>query len=223
MSTWIVTALPEITMRTIFVASLTLLASSPGLAQDSLCNPCVDPPNPALQRDLLNIESSPVRAPDDVFDIGAAQAELRSLDFSDGRRALVDEALLSAARPLLPREMTDAELSAALRDGLWRQDLHAVAVSRPEGMGYRTYVFVRQGDGSYAATNASSTVANAAFGYFGWPATEYERYETEPVDWRITDNGHSLLYVRVRAWRQGQRYTVIGHYLVGPDGSFTNP
>ena len=210
-------------MRTLILTTLTVLVFSSVPAQESLCSPCVDPPNPALQQDLRNIGTSPVPSPDDVFAIGAPEAELRSLTMSDGRRALVDEALHSAARPLMPRDMTDAELTATLGGGLWRQDLNAVAVAWPEGMGYRTYVFVRQGDGSYAATNASRVVANAAFGYFGWPADEYERYETAPVDWRMTDNGHSLLYVRVRAWRQGQRYTVTGHYLVSPDGSVSAP
>ena len=209
-------------MRNIILVSLIALTCSAAQAQQPLCNPCVDPPSLLIQRGLRGLEN-PFVAPDDVFSIGAPEAELRSLELSDSRRPLVDEALRSAARPLMPREMTDAELSAALSDGLWRQDLNAVAVARPEGPGYRTYVFVRQGDGSYAATNASRTVANAAFGYFGWPAAEYERYETEPVDWRMTDNGNSLLYVQVRAWRQGQRYTVTGHYLVGADGSVSAP
>lgn len=209
-------------MRTLIVATLTLLASSPGLAQQSLCNPCVDPPSPSVQRDLRDMET---RSLDGVFDLGAATSQLRTLTLSNSRRALVlvEDPLLAAARLLLPSEMTDADVSAVLRDGLWRQDLNAVAVSHPEGTEYRTYVFVRQGDGSYAATNASSTVANAASAYFGRPVTEFERYETEPVDWRIADNGQSLLYVEVRAWRQGQRYAVTGYYLVGPDGSVTNP
>ena len=210
-------------MRNIILASLTILAVSPVAAQDSLCNPCVDPPNPALREDLRSIERSSEVPSIDAFDLGAATADLRSLNLSGVRRAAVDEALKSAARSLLPPEMTDAELAATLSGGLWRDDLNALAVAMPDGAEYRIYAFVRLADGSFAATNASRVVAYAAFGYFGWPAAEYERYETEPLGWRITDNGNSLLYVRVRAWRQGQRYSIVGHYLVAADGSVSAP
>jgi hypothetical protein len=59
--------------------------------------------------------------------------------------------------------------------------------------------------------------------FFGWPRHEYERFETEPISWQPSGNGGSLLRVRTSAWRNGQRYTVTGHYFVNAKGEVFNP
>lgn len=206
-------------MRTILV-SLIFLACSPSLAQPSLCNPCVDPPNPAQRQDLRSIETLRLEQIRGYpFDLGAAEAGLRSLVLTDSRLRVVDEALLTAARSSMPQEMTDAELSATLGGGRWRQDGEAVAVTLPRANGTLAFVFVRQPDGSFAATDATQVIARSAFGFFGWPAEEYERYEIEILDWPSP----SLLRAEVRAWRQGQRYTTGGQFLVFRDGSVSAP
>jgi hypothetical protein len=135
----------------------------------------------------------------------------------------VDEALVTAAATVMPRDLTSDDIRAALQKGLWQVEPLAVAISIPRQHEYATFVFRRLSDGTYSAADASRTVAFAAFGYFGWPRDEYERFETEPVSWQTTQNGGSLLRVRVRAWRQGQRYSVTGHYLVNAQGEVTNP
>jgi hypothetical protein len=138
-------------------------------------------------------------------------------------QSAIDEALVAAAATVMPNDLTEDDVRAALQKGLWQGEPIAVAVSIPRQHEYATFVFRRLSDGTYSAADASRTVAFAAFGYFGWPSDEYERFETEPVSWQATQNGGSLLRVRVRAWRHGQRYTVTGHYLVSAQGEVSQP
>lgn len=81
-----------------------------------------------------------------------------------------------------------------------------------------TFVFRRQPDGTYSAEDAS-WVARTAFGFWGFPREEIERFETEPIAWRLNQEQHLLVQIRTRGWRDGQRYTASGYYLVAPDGS----
>lgn len=141
---------------------------------------------------------------------------------ADGQ-PIIDEELMTSAATVMPGDLVEDDIREALRNGLWQEGVVAVAVSIPRQDEYATFVFRRFSDGTYSAVDASRTVAYAAFGYFGWPADEYDRFETEPVSWQATANGNSLLRVRVRAWRDDQRYTVIGHYLVNAKGEVLQP
>lgn len=135
----------------------------------------------------------------------------------------IDQALMEAAATVTPSDLTESDVRAALQRGLWQEEPIAVAVSIPRQDEYMTLVFRLLSDGTYSAVDASRTVAYAAFGFFGWPRHEYERFETEPIGWRVTQDGGSLLRVRVSAWREGQRYTAAGHYLVDAEGRVFNP
>jgi hypothetical protein len=135
----------------------------------------------------------------------------------------IDEALIAAATTVMPSDLMEGDVRAILQSGLWQEEPVAVAVSIPRQDECLTLVFRLLSDGTYSAVDASRTVAFAAFGFFGWPRQEYERFETEPVSWQATRNGNSLLRVRVRAWRDGQRYTATGHYLVNTEGEVFNP
>jgi hypothetical protein len=135
----------------------------------------------------------------------------------------IDEALVAAAATVMPSDLTEGDVRVVLQGGLWQGEPVAVAVSIPRQDEYLTLVFRLLPDGTYSAVDASRTVAFAAFGFFGWPRQEYERFETEPVSWQAAPNGDSLLRVRVSAWRDGQRYTVTGHYLVNARGEVFNP
>ena len=60
----------------------------------------------------------------------------------------------------------------------------------------------------------------ALLGKLGAPdRSRYERFETEPVEWLTVADDFFLLDVRLRAWRDGQRYTVFGPVHVNADGS----
>ena len=129
----------------------------------------------------------------------------------------VDDALVTAARTVMPDDLTDSQLREALEAALWHADPPAVAVSIPRGDEYKTFVFRRQPDDTYSAEDAS-WVAHTAFGFWGFPREEIESFETKPLAWRVNEGRHLLVQIRTRGWRNGQRYTASGYYLVSPDG-----
>lgn len=208
-------------MRTIVLASLTVLAWSGGLAQESLCNPCVDPPVNRIRRsDFAPPGSTVTVTAEDMRNLGVTSvaemiAQLPS-NVPEAGTGLVD-----AAMTVMPQGTGSAEVEAALAAGLWRQDQAAVAVTLPRENETLVYLLVRQADGSYAATEATSVISRAAFGFFGWPAEEYERFEIQPLGWVPRQDGSSMLRTQTRAWRQGQRYTADDVFFVGPDSSIS--
>jgi hypothetical protein len=131
-------------------------------------------------------------------------------DFSDD--------LFSAARPIVPVEIENSELSAALEAGLWNPERSAVAMVIPRAEASLILVLLRRPDGSFLATDASR-VEGGNFGVLGRPRTDYERFETQPVEWRQRDDGRFQVVMRTRAWRMGQRYTVAEALLIDPDGT----
>jgi len=207
--------------RTILFASLLVLASSPGLAQQSLCNPCVDPPSTRRPRpDFITTDSTVTVTAEDMRNLGVITvadlvAQLPAAAAESGDRLVV------AAQAIMPSGTALTEIGSALRGGVWRQDQAAVAVTLPRENETLVYVFVRQPDGSYAATDATRVISLAAFGFFGWPAEEFERFEIQPLDWAMREGGLSLLFTQVRAWREGQRYTSSDVFFVGADGSIS--
>ena len=130
----------------------------------------------------------------------------------------VEEALVTSARSVMPGDLGDSEVRAMLESGVWREEPRAVALSIPRGAEYMTFVFRRQADGSYSAADAS-WVANTAFGFWGFPRDEIERFETEPLSWHLNDDGHLHVLIQTKGWREGQRYTARGYFLVAPDGT----
>ena len=201
-------------MRSIAAAVLLTCIPFASFAQGSLCNPCVDPPlDRSRERSLQIVEPAP------RFNLGASVSALRSLNGPDSD----GEALLEAARAVMPSSMMDVERAVAVRDGLWRKDRQAVAVTVPRTDATLVFVFVLQTDGSYAGTDATPVISQSAFGSFGWPAEAYERYAITLFDWETRDGNPAVLRAYVAAWRQGQRYSTLGSFFVSPDGSITNP
>jgi hypothetical protein len=133
----------------------------------------------------------------------------------------LDDALLSVANKAMPGEITRNQLIRALDAGLWNSDRTAVAisVSRQHLKDSVVVVFLRQPDGSYLAADASR-VEVGNFGKLGLlPRTDYERFETIPVEWLHRDDGLFQVRIRTRAWRAGQRYTVYEPLIIQPDGT----
>jgi hypothetical protein len=196
-----------------------MLIAAPAVSQESLCNPCVDPPVNGIRRpDFMQTNSTVIITAEDMRNLGVTSvAEMvQQLPSAAAESA---PALLAAALTVMPAGTVRAEVEAALAGGLWRQDLAAVAVTLPREDETLAYVFVRQADGSFAATDATRVISFAAFGYFGWPAEEYERFEIQPLGWEMREGGASMLRTQTQAWRQGQRYTTGDIFFVGPDAS----
>jgi hypothetical protein len=122
----------------------------------------------------------------------------------------LDDALLAAAQKAMPGEIATRQLIRALDAGLWNSDRTAVAisVSQQHPKDSVVFVFLRRPDGTYLAADASRVdVGN--FGKLGLlPRTDYERFETTPLEWLRRDDGLFQVRIRTRLWRAGQRYTV---------------
>ena len=130
----------------------------------------------------------------------------------------LSSSLLAVARSVAPVEVEDSELAAAIESGLWNPDRSAIATVIPRSEASVILVYLRQSDGSFLATDASG-VESGNFGFFGRPRSDYERFETEPIEWRQRDDGRFQVVMRTRAWRMGQRYTVAEPLLIDPDGT----
>jgi hypothetical protein len=135
----------------------------------------------------------------------------------DAQAPIVGE-LLSVARSAVPRELSDSELRSVLQRGLRHPAGNAVAVVIPRPEASLVLIFIRQPDGIFLATDASG-VESGNFGKLGRPRTDYERYETEPIEWRQRDDDLLQVVIRTRAWRMGQRYTVAEPLIIKPDGA----
>lgn len=130
----------------------------------------------------------------------------------------VEAALFSAARKAVPGEIATDQLITALDAGLWNSNRTAVAVSTAKPEASVVFVFLRQTDGTYLPADASG-VEDGNFGKLGRPRTDYDRFETTPVEWLHRNDGLFQVRMRTRAWRGGQRYTVSEPLIIRPDGT----
>lgn len=130
----------------------------------------------------------------------------------------IDTTLLAAAQKAMPREIATNQLMQALESGLWNSNRTAVAVSILQPSASVVLVFLRQTNGTYLAADASG-VESGNFGKLGRPRTDYERFETTPVEWLHREDGRFVVRMRTRAWRSGQRYTVSEPLHIRADGT----
>lgn len=117
-------------------------------------------------------------------------------------------------------EVPEIDLIAeAKATGTWNDDKTAAAVSIPSENRTGVYVLLVQANGEHTTTDISR-IEDGLFAKLGTAdRAEYEMYETAPIEWMTLEDGNLLLMVRLRAWRDGQRYTVAGPVIIRPDGS----
>ncbi len=130
----------------------------------------------------------------------------------------VDDALFLAARKALPQDISTNETARVLQAGLWNSNRTAVAVSFPKPKASVIFVFLRQTNGTYLAVDASG-VEGGNFGKLGRGRTDYDHFETTPVEWSYREDRWFQVVMRTRVWRAGQRYTVSEQLLIEPDGT----
>ena len=140
---------------------------------------------------------------------------LQSVHAAEPPKSTAD-ALFHAARGAAPSDVTDAQLTTALSSGLTHPDGAAVAIAIPRAEA--SLVLVRRPDGTHLAADASQ-VETANFGVWGRKRHEYDRYETIPIKWLSRDDELLQVSIRTRAWRNGQRYTVVEPLRIRPDGT----
>src|SRR5687767_12875631 len=111
----------------------------------------------------------------------------------------IDAVLVANAQKAMPKGVTTTQLVRALESGLWNSNRTAVAISITQPKASVVFVFLRQSDGTYLAADASR-VEGGNFGKLGRPRTDYERFETTPVEWLHRDDGRFQVRIRTRAW-----------------------
>ena len=129
----------------------------------------------------------------------------------------VDAALFAAAQKAMPRGIATNQLVRLVESGLWNSNRTALAVSITQPKASVIFVFLRQTNGTYVAAD-SSLVEDGNFGKLGRPRTDYERFETIPVEWLPRSDGFFQVRMRTRAWRHGKRYTVSEALVISPEG-----
>ena len=134
--------------------------------------------------------------------------------------ALIIATLLAASSVAGATEFSDVDLIAeAKATGTWNDDRTAAAVSIPSENRTGVYVMLVQPNGEHTTIDISR-IEDGLFAKLGTAdRAEYEKYETTPIEWTALEDGKLLLKVRLRAWRDGQRYTVSGPVIIRPDGS----
>jgi len=134
---------------------------------------------------------------------------------------MTDDALLAAAAKALPPKISKDTILKALEDGLWNSNRTTIAIScaGPNPEPSVVFVFLRQANGTFLAVDIS-VVENGNFSKIGIarrPA--YDRFETKPIKWLNQDDGSFCVDIRTRAWKDGQRYTVVESLTIKPDGT----
>lgn len=105
-----------------------------------------------------------------------------------------------------------------LEGGVWDESKTVFAYASPEGREQGIFAFVRVDEATFKAVDLTK-VGSGLFSKLGQPSSYYDSFTLKPLEWQETPQGHFLLTVQLRAWRNGQRYTVEGPVIVGRDAS----
>lgn len=128
------------------------------------------------------------------------------------RFALIIATLIATSSVACATDVPDIDLIAeAEASGTWNDDKSAVAISIPSENHTGIYVLLVQPNGDHTTIDISR-IEDGLFAKLGTA----ERAE---YDWKALEDGDLLLNMRLRAWRDGQRYTVSGPVIIRPDGS----
>lgn len=109
-------------------------------------------------------------------------------------------------------------VDAAVANGLWDESRQALAMAIPGEDHTGIFALMKQQSGEFAAVDVS-IIEKGLFRKLGLAdRSSYERYETVPVEWIPMANERQMLIVRLRAWKEGQRYTVTGPVVIEASG-----
>ena len=101
---------------------------------------------------------------------------------------------------------------------LWNAERSAAASAAPGSSGTRVTAYLQQQDGTFLEIDLSA-VEIGNFGKLGRRSTEYDHFETKPIEWLPRQDGLFQVTIQTQAWRAGQRYTVSEPLVFGPDGT----
>ena len=101
---------------------------------------------------------------------------------------------------------------------LWNADRTAAVAVVSEASGTRVTAYLRQQDGTFLEIDLSAA-ESGNFGKLGRRPTEYDRFETKPINWLPRQDALLQVSIQTQAWRAGNRYTVSEPLIFHPDGT----
>ena len=116
---------------------------------------------------------------------------------------------------LFPR--TDV-VNAAIENGLWTEDRKAAAVVADTRAG-NVFVVLETDQERYLVANVSPIVTGLFAKLGTTDRSDFEKYVVEPVGWLSQTDSKVIAEFRLRAWRDGRRYSVTGPVAVNSDGT----
>lgn len=114
--------------------------------------------------------------------------------------------------------LSQEELARASNALLPNRDKTAVVVAVHRQQRSLVLILLRQSGGAYRAVDVSA-VEDGNFGKLGFPRSHYDRFETQPVEWRARKDGLLQVVIRTRAWQSGRRYTTSEALILRLDGT----
>ena len=115
--------------------------------------------------------------------------------------------LMDVAYKTLKKKVEKAKVEKAVKKGFWNDEKNAVVVTVFIKKASVNYVFIIKEGGTISPVDISN-VEGGNLGKIGWSKNEYEKVETEPVNWIKRKDRLLQIKMRTRAWKDGQRYTV---------------
>ena len=101
---------------------------------------------------------------------------------------------------------------------LWNADRTAAVTAIPGESGTRVTAFLRQRDGTFLEVDLS-TVESGNFGKLGRHLSDYDHFETKPIEWLPRQDDLLQVKIQTQAWRAGQRYTVSEPLVFSREGT----
>lgn len=125
--------------------------------------------------------------------------------------------LMDVAYKTLKKKVEKAKVEKAVKKGFWNGEKDAVVVTIFIKKASINYVFIIKEGGAIFPIDISN-VESGNLGKIGWARNEYEKVETEPVNWIKRKDRLLQINMRTRAWKDGQRHTVYEKLILDRKG-----
>lgn len=120
-----------------------------------------------------------------------------------------NEHLYVSIKSVFTDHKTDADIKSLISKGEWNKNKTAFALSGNIGTTAFIYAFIKGNDDKFTPIKLWELKSNKQIGKLGRSLDYYDHYEITPsiYDAMYKERKFSISY-RLRAWKNGQRYTV---------------
>ena len=132
---------------------------------------------------------------------------------------LNDKELYESIKMSFHGKYSEVEINDLLSKGVWNKDKTAIVIIDISKTSTLIYVFLKQDNGSFSTFNISF-LEKLNFGKLGRKRGYYDKFELQPIIHEKTKGFPLAVGIRTQAWKDGQRYTVVGKTVsLEKDGS----